>query len=58
LEKRRGAVTVLIVTEEPVVVEKESLEAWRVETDRVEAHVIVLVTSNLPSSVETVSGLV
>ena len=50
--------TVLIVTEEPVVVEKESLEAWRVETERVEAHVIVLVTSNLPSSVETVRGLV
>jgi hypothetical protein len=27
LEKRRGAVTVLIVTEEPVVVEKVSPEA-------------------------------
>ena len=57
-ERRRGAVTVLMVTEEPMVVEKVSMEVLRLETERVDRQVIVLMMSEPPSSVETVSGLV
>jgi hypothetical protein len=58
LERREGAVTVLIFIEEPTVVDTVYAFVNRLETTSVDAMPTVLMMSNPPSSVETVSGFV
>ena len=58
LVRRGGAVTVLAVIEEPVVVDVVNTLVKRLDTTSVDAMPTVLMTSNPPSSVETTSGFV
>ena len=58
LERREGAVTVLTVIEEPVVMDTVYAFVNRLDTARLDVMLIVFIVSKPPSSVETVSGLV